>query len=67
MGYSTLTYQVAGQVATIALTVPEKRNAISGQMVTDLIAALTQAESTSVRAVILTGSGKAFCAGMDLD
>lgn len=67
MGYSTLTYQVDGQVATIALTVPEKRNAISVQMVADLTGALAEAESRSVRAVILTGSGKAFCAGMDLD
>lgn len=67
MGYTTLTYQADEHVATIALTVPEKRNAISAQMVTDLIAALTHAEESRVRAVILTGSGKAFCAGMDLD
>lgn len=67
MGYSTLTYRLDGQVATIALTVPEKRNAISAQMVEDLFAALAEAESSAVRAVILTGSGKAFCAGMDLD
>lgn len=67
MGYSTLTYQADGQVATIALSLPEKRNAISMQMVMDLAAALAQAESSTVRVVILTGSGKAFCAGMDLD
>ena len=47
--------------------VPEKRNAISAQMITDILAALDQAEADPVRAVILTGSGKAFCAGMDLD
>jgi len=67
MSYTTLTYQSDDHVATIALTVPEKRNAISQHMVLDLIAALAQAESSSVRAVILTGAGKAFCAGMDLD
>jgi len=67
MAYTTLTYQSDDHVATIALTVPEKRNAISQHMVLDLIAALAQAESSSVRAVILTGAGKAFCAGMDLD
>jgi methylglutaconyl-CoA hydratase len=66
MGYTTLTYQAENQVATIALTVPEKRNAISAQMVVDLIAALAHAEESKARAVILTGSGKAFCAGMDL-
>lgn len=68
MGYQTLTYQQdeAG-IATIALTVPEKRNAISSQMITDLLRALQHAEESRARVVILTGSGKAFCAGMDLD
>jgi len=67
MGYPTLTFQIDGQVATIALTRPEKRNAISTQMIVDLMAALEQAETSPARVVILTGSGKAFCAGMDLD
>jgi methylglutaconyl-CoA hydratase len=49
------------------LTVPEKRNAISSQMISDLLASLDQAEHSSARIVILTGSGRAFCAGMDLD
>ena len=66
MGYPTLTYQVDGALATIALTVPEKRNAISAQMIADLLGALDQAEQAA-NVVILTGSGKAFCAGMDLD
>jgi len=67
MGYQTLTYQQdRARVATIALSVPEKRNAISSQMISDLIGALDQAEHDA-RVVILTGSGKAFCAGMDLD
>ena len=67
MGYSTLTFQIDGEVATIALTRPEKRNAISSQMISDLLGALDQAEASPARVVILTGSGKAFCAGMDLD
>jgi methylglutaconyl-CoA hydratase len=67
MGYSTLTFQTDGDVATIALTRPEKRNAISSQMISDLLGALDQAEASSARVTILTGSGKAFCAGMDLD
>jgi methylglutaconyl-CoA hydratase len=68
MGYHTLTYQQdeAG-IVTVALTVPEKRNAISAQMIGDLLGALDQAEQSSARVVILTGAGKAFCAGMDLD
>jgi methylglutaconyl-CoA hydratase len=67
MGYPTLTFQSDDQIATIALTVPEKRNAISAQMITDLLGALEQAEAARARVVIITGSGKAFCAGMDLD
>jgi len=68
MGYHTLTYQQdeAG-IVTVALTVPEKSNAISAQMIGDLLGALDQAEQSSARVVILTGAGKAFCAGMDLD
>jgi len=68
MGYQTVTYQQdeAG-IVTLALTVPEKRNAISTQMIADLLRALEHAEENRARVVILTGSGKAFCAGMDLD
>lgn len=66
MGYHTLTFQCDDKIATIALTIPEKRNAISAQMITDLLGALDQAEVSPARVVILTGAGKAFCAGMDL-
>jgi methylglutaconyl-CoA hydratase len=66
MGYQTLTFQCDDKIATIALTVPEKRNAISAQMIADLLGALDQAEASTARVVILTGAGKAFCAGMDL-
>jgi methylglutaconyl-CoA hydratase len=67
MGYSTLGFQDDGHgIATITLNVPEKRNAISSQMVGELLGAFQQAEEEPARVVILTGSGKAFCAGMDL-
>jgi methylglutaconyl-CoA hydratase len=66
MGYHTLTFQCDDKIATIALTVPEKRNAISAQMITDLLGALDRAEESGAGAVVLTGAGKAFCAGMDL-
>ena len=68
MGYRTLTYQQddAG-VVTIALSVPEKRNAISSRMIEDWLGALEQAEESRARVLIVTGSGKAFCAGLDLD
>ena len=67
MAYSTLNFQYDGNgIATITLNVPEKRNAISSQMVAELLDAFRQAEKGPARVVILTGQGKAFCAGMDL-
>lgn len=54
-------------VATLALNRPEKRNAISDEMRTELIAALEQvAADRSVRALVLTGNGPGFCAGGDV-
>ena len=68
MEYSTLKFERDGQVATLTLNRPEKRNAISTPMIEDLVAALGTAEADkSVRVVILTGAGKAFCSGMDLE
>ena len=67
MTYSTLKLEQQNQIATITLTRPEKRNAISSQMIQELMAAFDEAENGSARVVIITGSGKSFCAGMDLD
>ena len=67
MSYDTLTFAVNSGVALITLNRPEKRNAISTQMIEDLLAALDEAEHSSARVVIITGAGKAFCSGMDLD
>ena len=65
--YKTLELKQDGEVATITLTRPEKRNAISIQMIEDLLEALGEAETGSARVVILTGAGNTFCAGMDID
>ena len=65
--YSTLILETAGNIATITLNRPEKRNAISTQMMAELQTALDEIERTHARVVIITGAGKAFCAGMDLD
>src|SRR5207248_3051216 len=52
---------------TIVLNRPEKRNALSRQMLTDIAQAFDDLhQERKVRAVILTGAGIAFCAGMDL-
>src|SRR5438876_6987089 len=65
--YSTLLLEITGNLATITLNRPEKRNAISTQMMAELQTALDQIEKSHARVAILTGNGKAFCAGMDLD
>lgn len=67
MSYNTLKFDREGEIATITLTRPEKRNAISTQMIDELLEALDQAEKSAAGVVIITGSGKAFCAGLDLD
>ena len=55
------------RIATITLNRADKRNAISYELIDDLIAALKQAAGSAAQVVILTGAGKAFCSGMDLD
>lgn len=66
MPFNTLRLEVQETVATITLNRPEKRNAISPEMIKELLQALDDTEKGSARVLILTGSGKAFCAGMDL-
>ncbi len=53
--------------AIVTLNRPEKRNAISLELIEELFQALDRCERSPARAVILTGAGKAFCSGMDLD
>jgi enoyl-CoA hydratase/carnithine racemase len=66
-GFQQIAYEVSDRVATITLARPEKLNAFTDQMVHEVIAALDLAdEDDDVRAVILTGAGRAFCAGADL-
>ena len=58
----------SGAVAVITLNRPERLNTISGEMLDQLSAALLEADGDrSVRAVVLTGAGRAFCAGLDLN
>lgn len=65
--YSTLLLETTDGIATITLNRPEKRNAISAQMIADLLAALSEIERSPARVAIVTGNGKAFCSGMDLE
>ncbi len=60
--------ETRGPAAWIFLDRPEKRNALSTPMLGELDAALDRADADEdIRAVVLTGRGKAFCAGADLD
>jgi len=67
MAYNTLELTFADQIAVITLNRPEKRNAVSFELVDELMAALDEIERSVEQVVILTGAGKAFCAGMDLE
>ena len=67
MPFETLLYAVADRVATITLNRPERLNAVNSTVIRELVAALDQADGDDdVRAVIVTGAGRAFCAGADL-
>lgn len=65
---SDMTYAVADHVATITFTRPERMNTISWAMLNELTSALVRAnDDRDVRVVVLTGTGRAFCAGLDLN
>ena len=60
-------FEVRDRVAHVTLNRPEKRNAIGGEMMDELCAALKEADSlAAVNVVLLSGAGKDFCAGYDL-
>src|ERR1700756_888175 len=65
--YSTLLLEFSDEIAKITLKRPDKRNAINTQMIAELQTALDTIEKGHSRVVIVTGAGKAFCAGMDLE
>jgi methylglutaconyl-CoA hydratase len=67
MSYRTLRLETEGDVATLTLNRADKRNAISPRMIEELFSALDEVERSQGRVLILTGAGKAFCAGMDLE
>lgn len=67
MSYNTIQLAYDGRVATITLNRPEKRNAISFDLIDDLLHALDEVAKSDTIVLILTGAGKAFCSGMDLD
>ncbi len=67
MNYETIQLAYDSAIATITLNRPDKRNAVSFRLVGELTAALNEIEHSPANVVIVTGAGKAFCAGMDLE
>ncbi|WHX59665.1 crotonase/enoyl-CoA hydratase family protein [Peribacillus frigoritolerans] len=66
--YSTITSEIVDRVMIVTLNRPERMNAFNEKMCEEMIRAFNEAdENDDVRAVILTGAGDAFCAGMDLE
>ncbi|MDB5107406.1 MAG: hypothetical protein JWM69_347 [Candidatus Binatus sp.] len=65
--FETILYQKEGAVATLTMNRPERMNGMTGRMVRETREALASAaEDRDVRIVVLTGAGKAFCPGADL-
>jgi len=67
MTYDTIRYETDGSILTITLNRPDKLNAYTAQMGRELADAIGQADADdAIRAVILTGEGRGFCAGADI-
>jgi enoyl-CoA hydratase/carnithine racemase len=67
MGFETIRYEVSDNIALLTLHRPDKLNAFTRQMLQEMQEAFDLADADdSVRAVIITGAGRAFCAGADL-
>jgi len=67
MDYQTIQLSYDSGVVTLTLNRPEKRNAISNQLMDDLLRAFEDVATSPAQVLILTGAGKAFCSGMDLE
>jgi methylglutaconyl-CoA hydratase len=67
MAYTTLTLDISDRIAILTLNRPEKRNALSFTLVGEFMRALDEVSQSDAQSLIVTGAGKAFCAGLDLD
>jgi len=67
MGYRTIQIAYDRKVATVTLNRPDKRNAISFELIDDLLRGLDEIAKSDAIVLIVTGTGKAFCSGMDLE
>ncbi len=67
MSYTAIQLAHDAAVATITLNRPDKRNAISFELMDDLLRGFDEVAKSRAQVLIITGAGKAFCSGMDLD
>src|SRR5580692_222160 len=67
MNYNTIQLAYEDRVATLTLNRPDKRNAISFELIEDLLHALNEVAKSDAIVLIVTGAGKAFSSGLDLD
>ena len=65
MDYTSITYELTGGIATITLNRPEVMNALSSALRRELLDALRRSQAEA-RVMVLTGAGRAFCSGQDL-
>jgi 2-(1,2-epoxy-1,2-dihydrophenyl)acetyl-CoA isomerase len=66
MSYETIQLEMRGSVCVLTLNRPERLNALTVQVANDLKAAIAEALDLGARVIVLTGAGRAFCAGGDL-
>jgi len=66
LSYKTILVEESALIRTIALNRPERRNAMTPEMQTELISALEDAASSGCRVLVLAGAGEGFCSGLDL-
>ncbi len=67
MAYETILYDITGHVAKITLNIPDKKNVMSPKLLQEFSDAVSKVkQNTELRVLIITGSGKCFCAGADL-
>ena len=66
MTYETITLEMRGTVGVITLNRPDSLNALNTQVAQEFLAAVAEARGSGARAMIVTGAGRAFCAGGDL-
>src|SRR5258708_32984568 len=67
MPYINLQLAHEDALAVITLNRPDKRNALSYELIGELLAAFDEVAKSSALVLLLTGAGKAFCSGMDLE